>query len=35
MRAYTPKSRIELVAHATYNSRAPQMESILDHPTKA
>ena len=29
------EASIELAAHATYNSRAPQMESTLDHPTKA
>ena len=32
---HTQDASIELAAHATYNSRAPQMESTLDHPTKA
>ena len=32
---HTQEASIELAAHATYNSRAPQMESTLDHPTKA
>ena len=33
--AFLPSASIELAARATYNSRAPQMESTLDRPTKA